>query len=45
MLATSGGKKEAPASKPTLAQVKDTVKIDASSKYVPSQPLYSRPEC
>ncbi|PIL27633.1 hypothetical protein GSI_10785 [Ganoderma sinense ZZ0214-1] len=32
MLATSGGKKEAPAAKPTLAQVKDTVKIDASSK-------------
>ncbi|KAJ8488853.1 hypothetical protein ONZ51_g3324 [Trametes cubensis] len=36
MLAT-GGKKEAPAQKPTLAQVKDSVKIDASSKYVPSQ--------
>ncbi|KAI1798079.1 hypothetical protein LXA43DRAFT_7483 [Ganoderma leucocontextum] len=32
MLATSGGKKEAPAAKPTLEQVKDTVKIDASSK-------------
>ncbi|KAH9896989.1 hypothetical protein C8Q73DRAFT_688018 [Cubamyces lactineus] len=31
MLAT-GGKKEAPAQKPTLAQVKDSVKIDASSK-------------
>ena len=34
MLATSGGKKEAPAAKPTLAQVKDSVKIGASSKYV-----------
>ena len=39
MLAT-GGKKEAPAQKPTLAQVKDSVKIDASSKYVVPRFLY-----
>ncbi|TBU23646.1 hypothetical protein BD311DRAFT_810589 [Dichomitus squalens] len=32
LLATSGGKKDAPAAKPTLEQVKDSVKIDASSK-------------
>ncbi|KAI0827073.1 hypothetical protein BC628DRAFT_1370690 [Trametes gibbosa] len=31
MLST-GGKKEAPAAKPTLAQVKETVKVNAGSK-------------
>ena len=41
MLATSGGKNEAPAAKPTLEQVKDTVKIGASSKCVPYESLYS----
>lgn len=33
LLATSG-KKAAPAAKPTLEQVKDSVKIGASSRYV-----------
>ena len=41
MLATSSGKNEAPAAKPTLEQVKDTVKIGASSKCVPYESLYS----
>ncbi|KAI0765385.1 hypothetical protein C8Q74DRAFT_1288075 [Fomes fomentarius] len=32
LLATSGGKKASPAAKPTLEQVKDSVKISASSR-------------
>ena len=34
MLAMGGGKKEAPTAKPTLQQVKESVNIGASSKYV-----------
>ena len=41
MLAAGGGKKDAPAAKPTLEQVKDSVKIDASSKYVVPRFLYT----
>ena len=40
VLAAGGGKKDAPAAKPTLEQVKDSVKIDASSKYVVPRFLY-----
>ena len=41
VLAAGGGKKDAPAAKPTLEQVKDSVKIDASSKYVVPRFLYT----
>ena len=35
MLSMGGGKKEAPAAKPSLQQVKESVNIGASSKCVP----------